>query len=144
MTFVRQLTLHEGRRLAVQGALLSGPEPNGILDVVERLGGLQVDPTNAVARSELLVLWSRLGPYDVAELERLRWQERRLFEYWARILPSSDFAIHRETMRRYPRGDSARAVYVRAWLEENAAFRRYVLRELRRRGPLAGASASGI
>jgi uncharacterized protein YcaQ len=39
-------------------------------------------------------------------------------------------------MRRYPRGDGARARYVREWLAGNAAFRRYVLRELRRRGPL--------
>jgi hypothetical protein len=39
-------------------------------------------------------------------------------------------------MRRYPRGDLARARYIREWLAANAAFRRYVLRELRRRGPL--------
>jgi uncharacterized protein YcaQ len=76
----RTLTLAEGRRLAVQGALLSGPRPDGILDVVERLGRLQIDPTNAVARSELLVLWSRLGTYDVDELERLRWEDRHLIK----------------------------------------------------------------
>ena len=132
----RVLTLAEGRRLAVKGALLSGPQPAGILDVVEWLGRLQIDPTSAVARSELLVLWSRLGHYELSELERLRWQERLLFEYWAHIVPTADFGIHRETMRRFPRGDFARARYVREWLHANAAFRRYVLGELRRRGPL--------
>ena len=59
-----------------------------------------------------------------------------LYEYWAHIVPTSDYGIHRETMRRYPRGDAARSRYVREWLAANAAFRRYVLRELRRRGPL--------
>ncbi len=43
-------------------------------------------------------------------------------------------------MRRYPeggdQGDSARRRYEAEWLEANAAFRRFVLRELRRRGPL--------
>ncbi len=39
-------------------------------------------------------------------------------------------------MRRNPRGDAARAVYIRGWLEANKPFQRYVLRELRRRGPL--------
>ena len=97
-----------------------------------------MDPTSAVARSEHLVLWSRLGRrFEVAELERLLWKERALFEYWAHIVPTSDLPIHRTSMRRYPLGDgAARRVYVRDWLRANDRFRRYVLGELRRRGPL--------
>jgi hypothetical protein len=131
-----RLGMKDARRLAVEGAHLSAPKPASILEVTERLTGLQIDPTAVVARSEHLVLWSRLGPYDTAELDRLRFDEHRLFEYVAFIVPRADYAIHRETMRRSPRGDSTRAVYVRAWLKQNAAFRGYVLRELRRRGPL--------
>jgi uncharacterized protein YcaQ len=130
------LSLPEARRVAVLGAGLAEPRARSIMDVVERLGRLQMDPTSAVARSEHLVLWSRLGPYDTAELSRLLWEERRLFEFWAFIVPTSDYDIHRETMRRFPRGESARARYVREWLAANVAFRRYVLGELRRRGPL--------
>jgi hypothetical protein len=130
------LSLPEARRLAVLGAGLAEPRARPITNVVEHLGRLQMDPTSAVARSEQLVLWSRLGVYDVAELDRLLWEERRLFEFRAFIVPTSDYGIHRETMRRFPRGESARARYVREWLAANARFRRYVLRELRRRGPL--------
>jgi uncharacterized protein YcaQ len=135
---VIELSLEEARRLAVLGQCLAEPRPANVLDVAQELGGLQLDPTSAVCRSELLVLWSRLGPYDLAELERLLWDERQLFEYWAYIVPTSDFAVHRETMRRHPRLDwsPTRSRYIRTWLEQNAAFRRYVLRELRRRGPL--------
>lgn len=96
-----------------------------------------MDPTSAVARTEHLVLWSRLGSrFRVAELERLLWQERALFEYWAHIVPTSDLPIHRVSMRRYPQSDGSRRVYVRDWLRANDSFRRYVLREVRRRGPL--------
>ena len=130
------LSLAEARRLAVAGQLLDSPQPRSILEVVEWLGSLQMDPTSAVARSERLVLWSRLGSYDVAELERLRWESRELFDYWAHVVPASDYAIHRETMRRYPRGAYARSNYIHEWLAANTGFRRYVLRELRRRGPL--------
>jgi uncharacterized protein YcaQ len=126
----------EARRLAVAGQLLDTPQPRSILEVVEWLGSLQMDPTSAVARSERLVLWSRLGNYDLAELERVRWETRDLFDYWAHIVPASDYAIHRETMRRYPRGAYARSNYIHEWLAANTGFRRYVLRELRRRGPL--------
>jgi len=131
-----RLTLAEARKLAVAGQLLDGPQPHSILGVVEWLGSLQMDPTSAVARSERLVLWSRLGNYDLAELERLRWETRDLVDYWAHIVPACDYAIHRATMRRYPRGAYARSNYIHEWLAANAGFRRYVLRELRRRGPL--------
>jgi uncharacterized protein len=130
------LSLPEARRLAVVGAGLAEPRPGSIMEVVERLGRLQMDPTSAVSRSEHLVLWSRLGDYDVDDLRRLLWDERRLFEFWAFIVPTSDYAVHRETMRRFPRGEHARARYARDWVAANAGFRRYVLRELRRRGPL--------
>ena len=131
-----RLSLAEARRLAVAGQLLDGPRPRSVLEVVESLGSLQMDPTSAVERSERLVLWSRLGNYDLAELERLRWETRELFDYWAHIVPAADYTIHRETMRRYPRGAYARSNYIREWLAANAGFRRYILRELRRRGPL--------
>lgn len=131
-----ELSRGEARRLAVAGQLLDGPRPTDVLEVVEHLGRVQMDPTSAVAPSQLLVLWSRLGTYSVAELERLLWEERRLFEYWAYIVPTCDYGVHRETMRRYPRGERTRAVYMRGWLAENRTFRRYVLGKLRREGPL--------
>lgn len=131
------LSLARARRLAVMGQLLSAPRPRSIEQVVHALGEVQMDPTSVVARTEHLVLWSRLGRrFEVAELERKLWAEKSLFEYRAHILPTSDLALHRPTMRRFPRGDSARHLYVRTWLDANDAFRRYVMAELRRRGPL--------
>src|SRR5512132_4256324 len=137
MTEPARLSRPRARRIAVTAQLLDAPRRSSILDTVRALGEVQMDPTSAVARTEHLVLWSRLGSrFRVAELEGLLWQERALFEYWAHILPTSDLAIHRITMRRYPQGAASRRVYVRDWLRANDAFRRYVLRELRRRGPL--------
>jgi uncharacterized protein len=125
------------RQLAVTGQLLDAPRPASIEEVVRHLGEVQIDPTSAVARTEQLVLFSRLGRrFRVAELERLLWAERTLFEYWAHIVPTADLPIHRISMRRYPHGTWKRREYVRRWLEANDAFVRYVIGELRRRGPL--------
>ena len=94
------------RQLAVTGQLLDVPRPGSIEEVVRRLGEVQIDPTSAVARTEQLVLFSRLGRrFRVAELERLLWGERALFEYWAHIVPTADLPVHRISMRRYPRRD---------------------------------------
>jgi uncharacterized protein len=132
------VTLDRARRLAVAGQLLSAPRPATIEEVVRGLGEVQMDPTRAVARTEHLVLWSRLGPrFRVADLERMLWQDRSLFEYRAHIVPTADFGIHREEMRRRRMDhEGSRHRYTRDWLAANASFRRYVLRELRRRGPL--------
>ncbi len=135
-----RLTIERARRLSVAAQLLSAPRPRTIEEVVRGLGEVQVDPTSAVARTEHLVLWSRLGSrFRVADLERMLWDEHSLFEYRAHIVHVDDFAIHRESMRRFAGGltpSDPRRSYWRDWMDANAAFRRYVLRELRRRGPL--------
>ncbi|MCW5853613.1 MAG: YcaQ family DNA glycosylase, partial [Anaerolineae bacterium] len=92
-----------------------------------------------VARSHLLVLWSRLGPYDPRHLDTLLWEERALFEYWghaAAIVLTEDYPVHAEWMRHYREGDHAWFNRVRAWMETNAGLRESILAALRARGPL--------
>lgn len=133
---VRSLSLTDARRAAINGAMLGDPRPTSVLKVVRWLGGLQVDPTAAVARAEQLVPWSRLGTYDIGELRRLLDETGELFEYGAFLYPTEDLPMHRVAMESYPRGDSARPRYERQWLEDNADFRAYILGELESRGPL--------
>jgi uncharacterized protein YcaQ len=74
---VLRLSVTAARRLAVRAQRLDGPAPRGrpereaILDVCRSLRCLQVDPTNVVARNHQLVVFSRLGRFDPALLERL-------------------------------------------------------------------------
>jgi uncharacterized protein YcaQ len=107
-----------------------------VLDTVRRIGFLQIDPIAAVATPQQLVLWSRLGPYDPAELERLLWTEHKLFEFGAFIRPIEDFPLILARMRRKRTGKYASERRGLEFLQKNAAFRRRVLRELERRGPL--------
>jgi uncharacterized protein YcaQ len=131
----RQISIEQARRIAVRAQILDGSAGN-VLDTVRRIGYLQLDPTNRVAKSHLLVLWSRLGAYDPAELDRLLWEERSLFEWRAFIYPIEHLPAFRSLMRRYPEGDSGTADLIRRWVQENDSFRQYVLSELDRRGPL--------
>lgn len=133
---MRRLTLTEARRLAVAGALLSEPRPRDMVDVVRSLAGIQVDPVATIARAEQLVLFSRLGPYDVGELKRHLEVTGELFEWGAFIFATDQLPMYRAVMESYPRGDSARPRYEREWLATNERFRRYVLDALEERGPL--------
>ncbi len=131
-----KLTLERARQIAVMGRQLDANRPAGILDVVRHLGSLQIDPTAVVARTEHLVLWARLGrSFDPAELDRLL-AERALFEHRAFIYPIEDYPLLRPFIEAWPEGDTSWPRRVRGWLATNDAFARYVLGELRARGPL--------
>jgi uncharacterized protein YcaQ len=121
------------RRIAVHAQLLDGSAAT-VLDTVRRLGYLQIDPISTVAPPQRLVLWSRLGPYDTAELDRLLWEERKLIEWRAFIYPIETLPLLRARMR----SRDARNTNRKEFLREHASFRRAVLRDLEQRGPLLG------
>src|SRR4029453_35310 len=83
----RLVDVAEARRIAVRSQLLDG-SPSGVAETVRHLGFLQLDPVSAVAPAQHLVLWSRLGAFDVSELDRLLWVERSLFEWNAFVWPT--------------------------------------------------------
>jgi uncharacterized protein YcaQ len=131
-----EVSRDEARRISVRAQLLDG-SANGVLDTVRRLGFLQLDPISTVAPPQHLVLFSRLGPsYDPGELDRLLWEDRQLFEWNAFLWPRESLPIIRARMRRRDHYSGVWAQRVADFLQANAGFRRYVLRELRDRGPL--------
>ncbi len=133
----RTVGVEEARRIAVRAQLLDG-SARGVLETVRQLGFLQIDPISTVAPPQHLVLWSRLGSsYDPAELERLLWEEKKLVEWGAFIWPVETLPLLRARMRYNRRSTHYKwQRWRREFVRENAAFRRYILRELGRRGPL--------
>ena len=89
-----------------------------LLAAIQRMGILQIDTINVVARSPYLVLWSRLGDYPLPWLTELL-SERAIFEYWsheASFLPMADYPLYRRLMLDKPKGGDAS----HAWLAEHA------------------------
>jgi len=80
--FLDRHALAEGPFGGCSGAALAG--------LVDRIGFVQVDSINTVARAHDMILWSRRGAYRPAALKRALEGERRLWEHWthdASILP---------------------------------------------------------
>jgi uncharacterized protein YcaQ len=128
---VHRLTQEEARRIAVRSQLLDADRPRNVVDMVEGLSLLQIDPTSAVAPSADLVAWSRLGAsYDPKELIHALEVDRSLTELIAMIRPTSELPTHL--------GYAEWATYpsTHRWLKTNDSFRRDLLSQLKVDGPL--------
>ena len=96
---LRRLSLETVRTLAVvKQGLYRRPietDKQTLLEMIQRIGVLQLDTINVVARSHYLVMLSRVGVYDWADLDALLYPDRRLFEQWAHaacLIPVEDLA----------------------------------------------------
>jgi len=132
----------EARRIAVRAQLLDGSATN-VLDTVRRLGFLQIDPISTVAPPQHLVLWSRLDGFETAELDRLLWVEKKLFEWNAYMWPIDSLPLIQARMRRRRTGRYASERRGEEFLRTNTAFKRFVLRELEQNGPLLSREIEG-
>ncbi len=133
----RAVTIHhldrtQARRLAVRAQMLDATRPTGLVETVEQLTLLQIDPTAAIAPSADLVAWSRLGEaYRPEDLRRALEEERSLYEFNALVRPISDLRLYLADMATWPRYRDARE-----WLQVNDTFRRDILDLLGSSGPL--------
>ena len=136
MLTLRPIDPTHARRLIITKQHLDAQQRPSMLDVIRDLGCVQLDPIRRVERTHLLVLWSRLGNYDIDDLERLRWQDVSLFEYWAHaasMVLTEDYPIHAANMRLARESDK-----FKKWLDEHDVhhLRQQMLDKMRDEGAL--------
>ena len=105
---------------------------------VEDVGGIQMDSINVLERAHYLTVWSRFGPYDRARLDRLVYERRLLFEYWAHaacLVPTTTLPWWRRAMLDY----RVRHTGWSRWLKRNARVLREVEAAVRAKGPMGNA-----
>jgi uncharacterized protein len=141
------VSLAEARRiaLAAQGfgrpRMASEAARPALRRMIERLGVVQIDSVNVLARAQTLPAFSRLGRYRTEDLQALAYSGRRsaLFEYWgheASLLPVGLQPLMRWRMARAARGEDIYGDLARFGCERQALIEE-VRREVADRGPLA-------
>ena len=112
-----------------------------------QVGTIQIDAVNVLARTHLIVPFSRQGAFAAPALLAMSGPGGPWFEYWghaASLLPVDAFALFRwrmEDFRRDMGHDGKLHAGRRAWRQAHAAYLAQVLAEVSDSGPLA---ASGL
>jgi uncharacterized protein YcaQ len=135
--------------LAAQGfgkppAAATGWRPIG--QALGRIGLLQIDSVNVLARAHYLPLFSRLGPYPRETLEAAAWgRPRRLFEYWAHEASLLPLELHPLLRWRMARAEGGEGTWSRmkAYAGERRAVADALLRRIETDGPLAASDLGG-
>ena len=137
------LTDIEARRLAIAAQGLAGPRAEassaGVLALLRQLNCVQIDPIRAVERTQLLVLWSRMGNFEPSLLDDLQ-EERLIIEAWAHcasFVLTEDYPLFRLWIGRAFSGSGVGPERVRAWMEENTELQVHIKDRLGAEGPLA-------
>jgi hypothetical protein len=143
----QRVSASAARRIALAAQGFGIPRPDGASNLghvkraIDRLGLLQIDSVNVLARAHYLPLFSRLGNYDSAHLDELAWgrkSRRGLFEFWAHeasLLPLASQPLLRWRMDRAAAGTSKGKL--QEFRREKAAYIEEVRREVEDRGPIA-------
>ncbi len=95
LSAVRALALHAAH-LDKPNITDSAPSFEDIYDLINRLGAVQIDTLQMVARAHYLTIWSRLGSYDIALFDQMgnENEKRKIFEGWfhaACFIPLSEY-----------------------------------------------------
>jgi uncharacterized protein YcaQ len=143
MTSLETLSVAQARRVTLAAQGFTDPKPGGATDlrhlrrVLRRLHLIQMDSVNVLQRAHFMPLYSRLGPYPPALLERAAYaRPRELFEFWgheASLIRADLQPLFRWRMARageYAWGNMRRVV------AEQPDLVAWVLDEVRDRGPI--------
>jgi uncharacterized protein YcaQ len=139
-----QLSKAQARRIALAAQGFGIPRlerPVTLRDVqavTNRLAQFQIDSINVVTRAQFMPLFSRLGPYDPALLERAVYQSpRRLFEYWGHAASLIDISL--QPLLRFRMQPGFRDVWtgVERVAQQNADLIPFVRDEVAARGPIS-------
>jgi len=110
----RRISLPQARRIALAAQGFARSRPAGSINgghirrTIERLGLLQLDYVNVLVPAHLLVLFSRLGPFDPERFHRTIYRSGHFTEQWAHeasIVPSALWPLlehRRRDYRPYP------------------------------------------
>ncbi len=143
MTTAETISVAQARRITLAAQGFTDPKPGGATDlrhlrrVLRRLHLIQMDSVNVLQRAHFMPLYSRLGPYPAALLERAAYKRpRELFEFWGH--EASLIRVDLQPLFRWRMERASESAWggMRRIVAEQPDLVAWVLDEVRQRGPI--------
>ena len=114
---------------------------NGTSQAIHQMQGLQLDPLNSVARSQEIALYGRVLDFKLGHLYQAAYEKRGFFDYggWLFMYPMQEFPYWRLHMKHR----EERGMHYESFTHPPAELIKFVLNELRTRGPLGNRDFGG-
>lgn len=115
-----------------------------LLDLIQRLGFVQMDSINTVARAHDMILFARRPAYREPHLRRLHERDRALFEHWTHDAAVIPMAFYPHWHLRFARDAATLKLRWRNWRRDGFEARfETVLRQIRDHGPVSSSDVGG-
>jgi uncharacterized protein YcaQ len=113
----------------------------GTTKAIHQMQGLQLDPLNIIARSQEIALFGRVLDFKLEHLYQAAYEQRGFFDYggWLFMYPMSEFPYWRLHMKHR----EEQGMHYESFTHPPAELLKFVLNELRTRGPLGNRDFSG-
>lgn len=90
-THMTRISLKTARAIVLRSQLLDRSEEvctgkEGVIQTIEKLGYVQIDPLSAIKRTHHHTFWTRVPEYHEEILDDLQSKNRKVFEYWGHAL----------------------------------------------------------
>ncbi|WP_298851204.1 crosslink repair DNA glycosylase YcaQ family protein [uncultured Ruegeria sp.] len=109
-----------------------------LLDLIQRLGFVQLDSINTVARAHDMILFSRRPTYRSANLKRLYEREKALFEHWTHDAAVIPMAFYQHWHLRFQRDEDLLKARWKNWRRDGFEQQfETVLQHIRDHGPVS-------
>ncbi len=130
------------RMIIVQSQLLNSipcdsQKENGVAEIVESLGYVQIDTINVLNRAHHHTLWTRMSHYESQDLHQAQAEQKRIFEYWGHAMSFLPMADYRYFLPYKLHFSNPYGNWAREQMEKYGHIMEPTLQRIREEGPLA-------
>ena len=130
------------RRIIIQSQILDSipgdsQKGDGVAEIVERLGYVQIDTINVLNRAHHHTLWTRMPQYESQDLHQAQAIQKSIFEYWGHAMSFLPMADYRYSLPYKLHFSSPYGNWAREQSEKYGHIMEPTLQRIREEGPLA-------